>query len=481
MRERPPSAAHLHGSSGALPVMASQLRASSDGIPVARDHAPSATLSARVASSAASEIFGFGASLAVRLASNLILTRLLFPEAFGLMAMVQIVLYGLTMLSDVGVWQGVVTSPRGDDPKLLNTAFTMLAARGALLWAGSCALTYPISLGFDEPQLLWILPLVSSSALVQGFSSTRIFTLRRHLRLMPLQLLELGTQMVNVGVCLTGAWLGYGVGSLVAGLLVSSAVHTLASHFLPGTAHRDRFRIDPRAREELLNFGRWIFLSSALTFLAVRVDQMLLGRWLGAAMMGVYNIGQTLADLCDTLATRLTNGVVYPMLARVHTRRPDEFSDAYYRIRSWFDLMLFTGLGGIAAMSDWIIALLYDDRYLGAAEVLRILVFRGAVAALATLCEVCFVAQGQSVFSFRFNLVVTLALCVAMPVGGIYWGIPGLLWATVIARAAGLFALWPRAYRLGFLRIHREIVAVLYLGLGYGLGWLLVQVLPEVA
>lgn len=478
MRERPPSVASLRAASGAIPIM---MRSSVDGIPVARDHVSSATISARVASSAISEIFGFGASLVVRLASNLVLTRLLFPEAFGLMAMVQIVLYGLTMLSDVGVWQGVVTSPRGDDPKLLDTAWTMLVVRGTLLWAGACALTYPISLGFDEPRLLWILPLVSASALIQGFSSTRIFSLRRHLRLMPLQLLELGTQLVNVGVCLAGAWLGYGVGALVAGLLVSCSVHTLASHFLPGTAHRDRFGIEPRARQELLNFGRWIFLSSALTFLAVRIDQMLLGRWLGASMMGVYNIGQTLADLCDTLATRLTNGVVYPMLARVHTTRPAEFADAYYRIRLWFDLVLFVGLGGIAAMSDWIIALLYDERYLEAAAVLRILVFRGAVAALATLCEVCFVAQGASVYSFRFNLVVTLALCLAMPVGGIYWGITGLLWATVAARAVGLLALWPRAYRHGFLRLHREVVAILYLGLGYGLGWLVVQVLPEVA
>jgi len=466
MRERSREAAHFTTSSGAIPVQ--------------REHSPSATISAKVASSAVSEIFGFGASLAVRLASNLILTRLLFPEAFGLMAMVQIVLYGLTMLSDVGIWQGVVTSPRGEEPSFLDTAWTMLVIRGTGLWLGACALTFPISLAFGEPQLLWMLPAVSTSILVHGFSSTRVFILRRHLRLMPLQLLELGTQIVNVSVCLVGAWLGFGVVSLVAGLLVSGVVHTLASHLLPGV-HRDRFHLEPRARQELFHFGRWIFLSSALTFLAVRVDQMLLGRWLGAAMMGVYNIGQTLADLCDTLATRLTNGVIYPMLARIHITRPAELADAYYRTRLWFDLVLFTGLGGIAAMSEWIIVLLYDDRYLEAAEVMRILVFRGAVAALATLCEVCFVAQGASVFSFRFNLVVTLVMVVAMPVGGYFWGIPGILWATVIARASGLFALWPRAYRSGFLRLHRELLALLYLALGYGLGWLAVLVLPEVS
>jgi O-antigen/teichoic acid export membrane protein len=136
--------------------------------------------------------------------------------------------------------------------------------------------------------------------------------------------------------------------------------------------------------------------------------------------------------MCDTLATRLTNGVIYPMLARVHAQRPAELGAAYYKIRLWFDLLLFTGLGGVAAMSGWIIALLYDERYAGAAEMMQILTFRAAVAALATLCEVCFVAQGASVYSFRFNLVVTIAMIVGMPVGGYFWGISGLLWATVL-------------------------------------------------
>jgi O-antigen/teichoic acid export membrane protein len=466
-----------------VPELISQDTLTQSGVVVPREHPSSASmsLSGKVAGSAASEIFGFAASLSVRLAANLILTRMLFPEAFGLMAMVQVVLYGLTMLSDVGIWQGVVTSPRGGESSFLNTAWTMLVLRGLALWACACALTYPIALAFDELQLLWILPATCASIAIHGFASTRVFTLRRRLRLLPLQFLEIGAQVINVGVCLAGAWLGYGVGALVAGHLVSSTVHMLASHFLPGTSHRNAFQLEPRARAELFQFGRWIFLSSALTFLAIRADQLLLGRWLGASLMGVYNIGQTLADLCDTLATRLTNGVIYPMLARVHTQRPAELADAYYKVRLWFDLLLFTGLGGFAAMSEWSIALLYDERYAAAAEVMQILTFRAAVAALATLCEVCFVAQGASIYSFRYNLFVTIAMIVAMPVGGYFWGVSGLLWATVIARATGLLALWPRAHRHGFLRPARELLAVAYLACGYALGWLAVQVLPEVS
>ena len=60
---------------------------------------------------------GFGASQIFRLASNLILTRLLFPEAFGMMALIMVFLQGLAMFSDVGTGPAIMQSKRGDDPR----------------------------------------------------------------------------------------------------------------------------------------------------------------------------------------------------------------------------------------------------------------------------------------------------------------------------------------------------------------------------
>ncbi|MFC6638676.1 oligosaccharide flippase family protein [Sulfitobacter sediminilitoris] len=73
-------------------------------------------LMARVARSASWIVLGYGASQAIRLASNLILTRLLFPEAFGLMALVGVVTVGLTLFSDVGIAPSIAQSKRGMTP-----------------------------------------------------------------------------------------------------------------------------------------------------------------------------------------------------------------------------------------------------------------------------------------------------------------------------------------------------------------------------
>jgi hypothetical protein len=81
---------------------------------------------------------------------NLILTRLLFPEAFGLMALVQVFLSGLQMFSDIGIQTSVIRSKRGEDPAFLDTAWTVQVLRGGLLWLGCLGIAGPAAAFYEE-------------------------------------------------------------------------------------------------------------------------------------------------------------------------------------------------------------------------------------------------------------------------------------------------------------------------------------------
>jgi O-antigen/teichoic acid export membrane protein len=115
--------------------------------------APQAGLRSRLLRGSAFEMIGYGLNQAVRLGSNLALSRLLFPEAFGVAALVNILNQGLVMLSDVGLPTVIVQSERGDDPRFLNTAFTWQAARALALWLIASACAIPMALLYHEPQL----------------------------------------------------------------------------------------------------------------------------------------------------------------------------------------------------------------------------------------------------------------------------------------------------------------------------------------
>ncbi|MDY7023361.1 MAG: oligosaccharide flippase family protein, partial [Cyanobacteriota bacterium] len=70
-------------------------------------------------------VVGYGGSQVLRLGSNLILTRLLIPELFGLMALVHTFIIGVALFSDIGIRPSIIRSNRWNDPLFLNTAWTL--------------------------------------------------------------------------------------------------------------------------------------------------------------------------------------------------------------------------------------------------------------------------------------------------------------------------------------------------------------------
>ncbi|CAN0588351.1 unnamed protein product, partial [Laminaria digitata] len=108
----------------------------------------------------------------IRLASNLILTHLLFPEAFGVMALVNTIIVGLELISDLGIVPSLIQNVREDDD-FLNTAWTLAIARGAILFLGGCAIAYPMAEFYDEPQLNALVPVASLTPLIYGAIPTK--------------------------------------------------------------------------------------------------------------------------------------------------------------------------------------------------------------------------------------------------------------------------------------------------------------------
>ena len=176
------------------------------------------SLMARALRSSMLTVGGFGAAQVMRLASNLILTRLLFPEAFGLMALVSVFMMGLQQFSDVGVTPAILQSRRGDERDFLNTAWTIQAVRGAGLWLLACALAWPaVALflrRFTDTDVPWWDGFATGLSLVGQFLLGRKFIEN--------WVVWLAVNLVSIGLFVRkGLWLTVGLYAVFAALSVA--------------------------------------------------------------------------------------------------------------------------------------------------------------------------------------------------------------------------------------------------------------------
>ena len=436
-----------------------------------------ASLRARMVRGAFFEIGGYGTQQVLRLGSNLILTRLLFPAAFGLSTMVWVITSGLTLLSDVAVQPCVIQSKRGDDPDFLNTAFTIQAIRGLALAVLMAALAKLIARFYREPQLEGLLYLGSLQLLFAGLHSTSVFTLRRRLSLGWVNALEFVQTLFSISVTLLSAWWHPSVWALVGGGVSGTVFFSITSHFLP-VGYKNRFRWDRTAADEIRRFGRWVLGSSAATFLGGQGDRILLGRLLGASWLGIYSVATNLSEALSSVVTRVVNGVMYPVLSQAGRESGADISHFYYRLRLRLDLLSMISTGLLAGMGGWVIQTLWDKRYADAGWIIQIICVRLAISFVVAPNETCLFALGHTRYGFQRSVARLLATFVFVPCGWYLGGVKGVVWGTVAAEVPTILAVWPQSHRLGILRVGRECVSLGLFVAAFGLGHFVVPWLP---
>lgn len=393
------------------------------------------TLKRRASAGALWVFAGHGISQGLRLASNLVLTRLLFPEAFGLMTLVQIFMQGLQMFSEVGIRASIIQHERGEDRAFKNTAWSVQIIRGSTLWAFCILGAYPFAKFYNEPALMVLIPASGLSALIAGFNSTKLATADRQIRLARTTMIDIGAQIAAIAVMITWAYFSKSVWALVAGGLVRPTVAMIAGHvLLPG--ERDRLGWDREAVSELFKFGRWIFIATLLTFLLQQGDKMVVGKLIDSATLGVYGIAVLWARMSIDLGLKVGTKVMFPALSEIVNLRRSALRDRFRKARLVYLAVFLPPCWFLAVFGEWLVSVLYDARYVDAGWMIRLLAPGFAGAVISALSGNVQLAVGDS---FRQMIVQTTRgtlLITGMIVGWHFGQLPGLLVGVALSKVA---------------------------------------------
>ncbi len=386
----------------------------------------------RAVRSSAFTVINFGSTQFIRLASNLVLTRLLFPEAFGIMALATVLLTALHQFSDIGIFPSIIRSKRGDDIVFLNTAWTLKILRSLVLWCVAWGLAWPMSIFYNEPLLAQVVPVMAISLLLEGLLPTRIESTYRHLEMGRFTALEILSSLIGVGIMIAMAWWLGSIWALPIGMVVGSAARLVIFHFLlPGA--KNWFALEKEAVVELLVFGKWIFPATIATFVIIEADKFLIARYVSLETLGIYNIGYFLASFPLMLARVLSNRVMVSFYKNASTDSPEV---AFRNARKLL-LSLFGGLASsiilLVLIGTWLIDFLYDDRY-AAAGIILVSVTTMHILQIAQIPyqhAVLGTGEGRDYFFVLGIKAAILFVCIW--VGLEYFGLMGAIFAQGIA------------------------------------------------
>jgi O-antigen/teichoic acid export membrane protein len=425
------------------------------------------TLKQRVLKASGWTVAGFALSQALRFAGNLVMTRLLVPEMFGVMAIATMVMYGLALFSDIGLRQSIVQSRRGRQAAFLNTAWTIQIARGVLMWGGALAVSLGIALidrtglipgesVYADPSLPYVVAILSLSAIIAGFDSTKLCEASRNLSLGRITQIELASQVAGL-VCMIGwAAVDRSIWALVAGGLCAAAARTLLSHgWLPGTTNR--WQWERAAFREIMGFGKWIFAASILGFFVNSADRLILGGLVSTSVLGVYAIAFLLFNTVEQVLVKVVADVSFPALSELARERPAELRSAYYKFHLSVGLPACAAAGMLTISGEPLVALLYDARYAQAGWMLEILAL-ALVTIPFRVATQCFMVLGAPELMSRICVIRLLALCLLTPVGFHFFGLSGALWAIVLCHFSWLPTTIAFAIKHGLFDLRKELL-----------------------
>jgi O-antigen/teichoic acid export membrane protein len=410
----------------------------------------------------------FGLSQGLRLGTNIVLAHLLAPELFGIALLINSLRTGVDLLTDVGIGQNVITHAEADEPDYFNTAWTLQIIRGIALWLLCCLMAWPLAYLFGAPILTVALPVSAFYFVLSGFTSMSVFLAPKRMRVKRINFFELTVDVASTIIHVGLALLTPTVWALILGSLMLAGYRMAASFFLlPGLKHSLKF--DQRYFRDILNFGKWIFISSILYYFAMSYDRLYLAKVAPLAILGIYGIARSFADLATALVGRMSTLVIFPLIASNADQPRRELRAKVSSLRLMFVLLVAAGLGAFGALADLMISLVYDERYHAAGWMISVLSVGAWISILCSINESTLMGLKQPLYGATANGFKFAWLTLGLPLAYLTFGILGV---TVAVAFSDLARLAPIAFgqrRLDFSFFRQDALGSLVLLVTMGL------------
>jgi O-antigen/teichoic acid export membrane protein len=220
---------------------------------------------------------------------------------------------------------------------------------------------------------------------------------------------------------------------------------------------RNRFHWDKAAAGEMLHFGKWIFVSTLITFFALQIDRLLLGKVSGLGMLGVYTIALTVATMPRDFSVSLLEQVLYPLLAEKARQGHEQMKQTLDKARRVVLPFALFSLLGVALGAELFFTYLYKWEYHDAGWIAQWLCFSVWLTVLRASVDRALLAMGDSRTQAASELAKFVATAASCLLGYHLWQLKGFIVGLTIGALAGHVVVVCQLVRHGIARIGEDV------------------------
>jgi PST family polysaccharide transporter len=381
-----------------------------------------------------------GMEFLLRLAGLMVLARLLTPTDFGIVGMVTAFTGFLTLFRDFGLSSAAIQSSNVTEEQL-STLFWINVAVGASLGIIATAFAPAIAAFYHDRRLIAVTAALSAGFLFNAAGVQHGVLLQREMRFTIVALIKVIGLILGTAVGIGGALAGYGYWSLIAMSVTFPLVITIgnwiATGWLPG---RPRRRSGMRP---MIRFGGIVTLTSLVGYLATNLEKILLGRFWGPDVLGLYGRAYQLISIPTDGLNSSAGEVAFSALSRLQdypTRLKSYFLKGYTLVLTITLPITVT----FALFANDVIAVFLGPKWMPAAPLFRllaptILVF-GIINPLNWLLPALGLVDRALKLVVVFAPIMIVSYIVALPFGPkgvafaystvmLLWAVPAIRWA----------------------------------------------------
>lgn len=368
---------------------------------------------------------GFVSRSLLQLGSVVVLSRLLTPEDFGLIAMIMAIVGVADLVRDFGLTGAIlqrknIAKPEWQGLAWLSTGFGLLL--GILLAAGAPL----VAALYNEPRLVPLTLALAPTLLLNGLSAPIQARIQRDLRFSTLASIEVMHMLVGVALAIGAALLGWGAWALVV-QSGAGQIYRMVALCVASPPSFGRLRIT-RDVVDIVQVGRDLLGMQLLNYASRNVDNVLIGNQLGPATLGQYSRAYSLFLLPMQQLNATIGRVAVPILSRLQDdpERYRRYIRAGSRVIGYFTVPVYAVLAAVAAP---LIRTLLGEKWDEAAVLFSILSIAGVAQAMGNMQGWIYLTLGRTRTQFVFFLITRPLIVAGFAVGLWLDGVRGLAWA----------------------------------------------------